>query len=86
MPTKFAGTITQLLCADGGSDINLMPNSLLSSLATQGADRKITNFQHPRSFVLGTKTSASKDPIDIKCDKMVVLSIGFRCDVGNTSL
>lgn len=75
MEALFAGKQTRVLCADGGSDINLMPQELFTCLLSEGAEMRVSHFQQVRQFGLGTKDSVDKSDISVACDKMAVMTV-----------
>lgn len=52
MGVTFAGKLHTQLCADGGSDINLLPASTFQSLIAQRADMSVESFPKIQKFSL----------------------------------
>lgn len=65
MGVLFAGKIESILCADGGSDINLLPRRLFRCLLEKRADMKVRNYEKARRFPL-----AAVDKF-VECDRAV---------------
>ena len=78
MNAQFGGTVTKMLCADGGSDINLMDDVLLAALTAAGADMKLTVFRHPQTFGLSTKQSTDGSEVNVSCTEMAVMSVELK--------
>lgn len=53
----FAGKITRKLCAESGSNINLLPPDVLADLVSRKADITVTRFAAPKRYELAVSTS-----------------------------
>lgn len=56
----FGKGVSRVVCADGGSDINLMPPSVLENLLEENKDLEVTYFKEPRKFGLAAQQSSIK--------------------------
>ncbi len=65
----FAQKVERILCADGGSDINLMPPDLFEELEKKEALMNITEYQKPRRYNLVLSTNTSGEELYFECDK-----------------
>lgn len=50
IPANFGKTARTTICADGGSDINAMPEKLLKKFATKIAKIAVTAFKRTKMF------------------------------------
>ena len=62
-----------MICADGGSDINLMSPALCRQLKTASTETLVTRFTKPRSFGLAVSETVDRTPISVICDRQVTL-------------
>lgn len=58
---NFAKSQRRKICADGGSDINLMSPDLFASLAAQATPLSTEKYQNERRFTLATEEGIKQD-------------------------
>ena len=80
----FAVLESHVLCADNGSDINLIPSNLLSSLLRKGAMIEVKTLKTPRRYGLAAVTSADGRELFLECDKVAVMNIKLLIRHGTT--
>ncbi len=85
MYATFARLETRIICADGGSDINLMPEELLSSLLARGADIKVHNYNVPRKYDMACK-GHKNNRVFIECDKEATMDVELKIRLGKSLL
>ena len=73
MKATFAGTLTKVMCADSGSDVNLIGPKDMAALLVSGADVKVTKFNGPRQYQMATEE-------DIDDNKVVNILLSFFDD------
>ena len=61
------------MCADTGSDVNLIGPRDLAFLLASGADVKVTKFQTPRQYQMATDGDSNDNKIFVECDRAVKL-------------
>ena len=71
----FAKSVSRILCADEGSDINLLPKDLLEELMEKGAVLKTSKFATPRRYGLAIDNDESGNMLYVMCDKEVILNV-----------
>lgn len=63
MPASFALLEGVKICADIGSDINLMPEKLLKSIIDRGCDIAVANIKVPIKYSLAAETTNEANDI-----------------------
>ena len=65
----FAKNFKTILCADGGSDINLVSPEILQDLMEKDARVKVTEFESPKQFGLAAKHHQKGEEVFVTCNK-----------------
>lgn len=76
--TTFANSVTRIVCNDIGSDINLMPSSLFTTLPARGAEVEVKVLAVPGKFGLAVMTSKEAENLFVECDRTVKLNIDLH--------
>lgn len=84
MDATFPETIVRRLCADNGSDINLMPPDLLASLIEKRANIQVTSFKSIRKFGLAASKSEDEQPLYVACDREVEVTTELHIRYGKS--
>ena len=71
----FAKKVKTILCAAGGSDINLISPEVLQDLLEKGARVKVKEFESPKQFGLAAKNNQKGEEVFVTCNKQVVMNI-----------
>ena len=71
----FAKKVKKILCADGGSDVNLISPEILQDLLEKGTRVKVTEFESPKQFGLAATNNQKGEEIFVTCNKQVVMNI-----------
>jgi len=71
----FGNKIERVICADNGSDVNLLPSDLLKKLEDAGADMKVRLYDTPKVYNLAVSAVSNGAPATLSCDREVVLDI-----------
>ena len=65
---SFAGAVNATLCADGGSDINLLPPSVFAQLLERRAHMRVTKYDKVRKFALAASN------LFVTCDREISIN------------
>ena len=71
----FAQVSECIVCADIGSDINLLPPTLLNELQDSGAKMTVVKFAKVRAYGLAVTENADGNVAQIICDRQVTLDV-----------
>ena len=71
----FSKKFKTILCADGGSDINLISPEILQHLFEKGARVKVTESESPKQFGLAAKNNQKGEEVFVTCNKQVEMNI-----------
>ena len=71
----FAQKSEHTICADSGSDINLLPPTVLRELQEVRAEMTVVMLPAPRSSGLAVKDDPDGKEVRIVCDRMVTLDV-----------
>ena len=71
----FSKTADCIICADGGSDINLLPPNMFDELMRRDANVHVTKFKEPERYGLAPGSDAQGESIFVTCDKEVICNI-----------
>jgi len=74
----FAGMVLAQICADGGSDINLMPEKIFAELLQLRAQMTVKKFDKGRKFGLAAAG------LYVSCDREVVLNTELQIRHGKS--
>ena len=77
MKATFAGTLTKVVCADSGSDVNLIGSKDLAALLASRADFKVTKFNAPRQYKMATKEDIDDNKVYVEYNRAVRLDDGL---------
>ena len=73
MKATFAETLTKVLCADSGSDVNLIGPKDLAALLSSGAEVKVKKFHAPRQYQMAAEEDIDDNKVFVECDRAVRL-------------
>ena len=71
----FADKVEETVCADIGSDINLLPPAVLHYLEQNGAKMTVVKLPKLRSFGLADEKNPDGQNVSVQCEKMVTLYV-----------
>ena len=71
----FAHKTESVVCTDIGSDINLLPPTVLFELQNFGAEMTVVKLPKLRSFGLAVENNSDGQKVSIICDKVVTLDV-----------
>jgi len=71
----FGHKIERMICADNGSDINVLPPDLLRELEESGAKMKVRKYDQPKIYHLAVAAVSDGAPAQFACDREVVLDV-----------
>ena len=71
----FSKTVNCIICADGGSDINLLPPNMFDELMRRDANVHVTKYKEPKRYGLATSSDAQGESIFVTCDKEVTCNV-----------
>lgn len=82
--TVFAEKVHTVVCADLGSDINLMCPGVLHELETQKAKLTVEHINPPMKFELAVTENIDGCPAMVECNKSVKLNIELKIRHGSS--
>lgn len=80
----FAKYEERISCADGDSDINLIPPDLFADLGKRGAKMTVKEYTKPKRYNMALTSSPEGEEIFFECDKKAVLNSSYIFDTNVT--
>lgn len=71
----FAKKESNIVCADGGSDINLIQYKILQNVLQEGARFHVTKFEKAKHFGSAEQNKEKGEEIFVNCEKQVVMNV-----------